>query len=95
MKLKYQHILKAENIIQYSAVLDNKLIGMAAVSFESGEASIFGFGISPQYQGKGFGKELISLILEDLDKRGINDITIEVIVPIRMHSICIQKSVLK
>lgn len=70
--------LKADNIIQYTAILDGDIIGMAAASFNNGEASIFGLGISPQHQGKGFGKELISLILEDLDKRGIRDITIEV-----------------
>lgn len=69
--------IKADNIIQYTALLDEHLIGMAAVSSETGQASIFGLGISPKYQGKGFGKELMSLILEDLEKRGVKNITIE------------------
>lgn len=70
--------LKADNITQYTAILGDKLIGMAAVSSESGEASIFGLGISPQYRGKGFGKELLNLIIEELEKRDMRDITIEV-----------------
>jgi len=70
--------LKADNIIQYTATLGNKLIGIAAVYFESDESSIFGLGISPPFQGKGLGKELLNLILEDLENRGIQNITIEV-----------------
>jgi ribosomal protein S18 acetylase RimI-like enzyme len=69
---------EAENRTQYIAILDNKLIGMASVSFENVEASLFGLGISPQYQGKGLGKELLNIILEDLKKRNIQNISIEV-----------------
>jgi ribosomal protein S18 acetylase RimI-like enzyme len=70
--------LEANNRTQYIAILDDELIGMGAVSFESDEASIFGFGISPQYQGRGLGKELLTLILRELKKKNIQNVTIEV-----------------
>jgi ribosomal protein S18 acetylase RimI-like enzyme len=69
---------EADNRIQYIAVLDEKPIGMGSVSFENDEASISGFGVSPQYQGKGFGREILELILKDLKSGGRADITIEV-----------------
>jgi ribosomal protein S18 acetylase RimI-like enzyme len=70
--------LKADNRTQYIAILNDELIGMGAVSFESDEASIFGLGISPQYQGRGLGKELLNLILNDLKKKNIQNVSIEV-----------------
>lgn len=51
---------------------------MGSVSIENDEASIFGLGIAPQYQGKGFGRELLNLIAADLKNKGIENITIEV-----------------
>lgn len=69
---------EAENRIQYIAVLDEKLIGMGSVSIENDEASIFGLGVVPQYRGKGFGREILNLIVADLKNRGRENITIEV-----------------
>lgn len=69
---------KSDNRVQYMAVLDEKTVGMGSVTFENEEAVIFGFGISPQYQGKGYGKELLTLILKDLKNEGVDNITIEV-----------------
>lgn len=69
---------ESENRIQYMGLLDQKLIGIASVSFENDEASISGFGISPQYQGKGFGRAMLKRILRDLKNRGREHITIEV-----------------
>ena len=77
-KSMIQKPLEADNRTQYIAILDNRLIGMGAVSFESDEASIFGLGISPKYQGKGLGKEFLNLILEDLKKKEIQNVSIEV-----------------
>jgi len=70
--------LDADNRDQYIALFDNKPIGTAAVSFDGDGASIFGLGISPQYQGKGYGKELLNLILKELELKGIKKIFIEV-----------------
>lgn len=69
---------EAENRMQYIAVLDEKIIGMGSVSVENGEASIVGLGVIPRCQGKGFGREILNLILVDLKDRGRENITIEV-----------------
>ncbi|MFS0883438.1 GNAT family N-acetyltransferase [Metabacillus niabensis] len=70
--------LEANNRVQYVAKLEGKRIGIGSVSVENNEASIFGVGVSPKYQGKGFGRELIMLIIEELKRKGIENITIEV-----------------
>jgi ribosomal protein S18 acetylase RimI-like enzyme len=70
--------LEADNRTQYIAVLDGEFIGIGAVNFENDGASIFGFGIAPEYQGKGAGKELLYLILKDLEKKNVQNLSIEV-----------------
>jgi len=70
--------LEANNRVQYVAKLEGKPIGIGSVSFENNEASIFGVGVSPKYQGKGFGRELIMLIINELKRKGIENIMIEV-----------------
>ncbi len=70
--------LEAENRIQYIATISDLPIGMISVGFEQGEASIFGFGVSPQYQGKGYGKVILRLILKELVNMDIEIITLEV-----------------
>ncbi len=55
-----------------------KHIGMGSASLGNDEASIFGFEVSPQYQGKGFGRAILKRILTDLKNRGRENITIEV-----------------
>ncbi len=69
---------EAVNRMQYIAVLGEKLIGMGSVSIENDEASIFGLGVVPKCQGKGFGRQILNLILVDLKDKGIENITIEV-----------------
>ena len=38
----------------------------------------FQLGVSPQYQGKGYGKEILNLIIQDLKSTAIEKISIEV-----------------
>lgn len=63
---------------QYLAVLDDEIIGIASVNLEEEDVTIFGFGIVPEYRSKGYGKELLHLIVDDLLQRGRSDITIDV-----------------
>lgn len=62
----------------YAAVLEGRMIGMGFASFEKGEVSIHGLGILPEFQGRGFGKELLLLIMRDLLQNGYENITLEV-----------------
>lgn len=63
---------------QYLAVLNNEIIGVGSVNLEGEDVSIFGLGVLPEYRGKGYGKELLHLIVERLLERGRTEITIEV-----------------
>jgi len=63
---------------QYLAVLDGEFIGMGGVSFEQDGAYIFGFGIIPKYQGKGYGKAMLKLMLKDLIEKNVEKIMIDV-----------------
>lgn len=69
---------ESDNRDQYVALLDGNPVGMASVYHEKDQAFLFGVGVSPQYQGKGFGKEIMNLLLSDLHRRGIENIAIEV-----------------
>jgi ribosomal protein S18 acetylase RimI-like enzyme len=73
-----QNTMQSENRIQYIATLEDDPVGVGAVSFDKDEVSINGLGISPQYQGKGYGRELLTLIIHELQKKGVQEITIDV-----------------
>ena len=72
-----QKSLDSPTIKVYSAFLGDKRIGLCNANTENGNSSIFGVGISPKYQGKGHGREMLHLLLEQLMQVS-GDITLEV-----------------
>ncbi len=69
--------LESPTMKVYFAFLGNEPIGLCNISTENGNSSIFGLGIVPKYQGKGYGRETLSLLLERLMPRD-GKITLEV-----------------
>ncbi len=63
---------------QYIFSLSGQNVGIVSVFVEGAEASIHGFGIIPEYRGKGLGKEMLLQITENLISKGYKDIIIEV-----------------
>jgi ribosomal protein S18 acetylase RimI-like enzyme len=63
---------------QYLALLNDEIVGMVSANEEGDEATIFGFGILPELRSKGYGKELLHLIIESLRQDGKTQITLEV-----------------
>lgn len=63
---------------QFIASVNNKAVGMCAVNYEEEGTSIFGLGILPEYQGKGYGKQMLILLLENISDENEKDIFIEV-----------------
>ena len=63
---------------QYLGILEDEIIGMGSSSRDRDEVSIFGFGITPEFRSKGYGYELLHLIVEQLKQSGIREIVIEV-----------------
>ena len=73
-----ENCLQSETREQYLAVLNDEIIGLGSINQERDEASIFGFGIVPEYRGKGYGKELLHLIIDRLLQMGKTEIMLDV-----------------
>jgi len=63
---------------QYVAVLQDKIIGIATSSIEQLTTFIVGFGILPEDQGKGYGKQFLSQLISLLHHQGHDHLTLEV-----------------
>lgn len=63
---------------QYLALLNHEIIGIGSVNLEGEDVSIFGLGLISEYRGKGYGKELLHLMIDNLLLRGRTDLTIVV-----------------
>ena len=63
---------------QYLGILNDEIIGIGSSSRDGEEVSIFGFGIVPKFRSKGYGHDLLHLIIEQLRQRGLREIVIEV-----------------
>jgi ribosomal protein S18 acetylase RimI-like enzyme len=72
------NILQSVTRDQYLGILNDEIIGMGSSSCDGDEVSIFGFGITPEFRSKGYGYDLLHLIVEHLRQSGIREIVIEV-----------------
>jgi len=71
-------IINHDNCHQYCSEYEGTRIGLGSAYFDQQKASIYGLGIIPEYQAKGFGIELLVLMIKDLARRGFETIEIEV-----------------
>lgn len=62
----------------YYAFINHKMAGICNISFGAKQASIFGFGISPEYQGKGYGRGLLKLVMQLIRSGGSKAVTLHV-----------------
>ncbi len=70
--------LASEEREQYLAFVNETVVGLCCVNRREAEASIFGLGISPEFQGKGYGREMLNSILDMLITEGGREITLDV-----------------
>lgn len=70
--------LRSETRAGYAAVLNDQLIGIGYADSEEKDPTVFGLGILPEFQGKGYGKAFLSLIMHDLLSAGAQKMKIEV-----------------
>ncbi len=70
--------IASPHIEQYCAFLDDTLVGICNANLENGDISIYGVGIKPEFQGKGYGRELLNLLLGRLLRHKDRNITLEV-----------------
>ncbi len=59
-------ILDTEHFDTYLLYSDDTIIGMCNVNRQEDKFYIFGLGILPEYRNQGYGKQMISLLLEEL-----------------------------
>lgn len=62
----------------YLIVLQNKTIGKIKVTKDLSSAFISGFGIIPEFRGKGYGKAILVEVLNNLNKENINKVSLDV-----------------
>lgn len=62
----------------WCAYLEDRMVGVCSINLEEGSISIYGLAIRPQEQGKGYGRQLLRLLLDRLTARENREITLEV-----------------
>lgn len=72
------NVLDSNSMVCYCAKLGDELIGMLNVNYGKENASIFGYGILPRYQGKGYGIGLINYVLRQLIKEQVTEVNLQV-----------------
>ena len=73
-----ENIFQSATRNQYLGILNDEVIGMGSSSRDGDEVSIFGFGITPEFRSRGYGYDLLHLIVEQLRQSGLREIVIEV-----------------
>jgi ribosomal protein S18 acetylase RimI-like enzyme len=77
-RLIMQKSLGSDSRQQYLLRYEDRAIGLCAAGFEEAGVSIYGLGILPEFQGQGFGRELLEFAVKDLIAKGCRNLTIEV-----------------
>ncbi|MGN4444053.1 GNAT family N-acetyltransferase [Bacillus cereus group sp. MYBK79-1] len=62
----------------YSALIDEKVIGTITVSEQEQSTTLSGFAVHPSYQGKGYGKDILSYMVHTLITEGVSIIELDV-----------------
>ncbi len=70
--------LEQENRMQYLARLNGEPVAIGGAGLEEDEATIYGLGVLPAFQGRGIGRGMIALLLRELLSVPGRDVLIEV-----------------
>lgn len=62
----------------YSALIDEKVIGTITVSKQEQSTILSGFAVHPSYQGKGYGKDILTSMVHTLITKGASTIELDV-----------------
>jgi len=66
------------NVITYMVELKKVIIGKIKIEYNDNSAFICGFGILPEFRGKGYGKEALREVLRIVNEENINDVELDV-----------------
>jgi ribosomal protein S18 acetylase RimI-like enzyme len=79
-KITFPEEEEKNNAITYMVELDGRIIGKIKVHNEEDSAFISGFGIIPEYRGKGYGKAALKEALNMINRNNIYEIALDVAV---------------
>ncbi|MBU3191428.1 GNAT family N-acetyltransferase [Clostridium bowmanii] len=66
------------NFISYMAELNGKIIGKIHTSVTDNEGFIYGFGVLPDFRGKGYGREILNSAIDILKNKDVDNILLDV-----------------
>lgn len=76
--LEWKEIVESDDMEGYCFYKDGELTGISGVSHGRNASCIFDFGIAPEYQGKGYGKQFLYRLLERIYETAPGDIILQV-----------------
>ncbi|MGH0594260.1 MULTISPECIES: GNAT family N-acetyltransferase [Bacillus] len=62
----------------YCALIDEKIVGTITISKQEQSTTLSGFAVHPSYQGKGYGKDILSYMVHTLITEGASTIELDV-----------------
>jgi RimJ/RimL family protein N-acetyltransferase len=72
------YVNESSDCFSLSIFKEKRFIGICNISFNQESAFIFGFGILPNYQGMGYGKQSLTMITKILKDKGLKKISLHV-----------------
>lgn len=73
-----EYVIDSPNRRHYVALLDGIHIGKIEVYFDEHEAIIYGFGVLPEYQRRGYGRQILARTIQDILATAPRQIWLEV-----------------
>ncbi|HDR3649798.1 TPA: GNAT family N-acetyltransferase [Bacillus anthracis] len=73
-----QKMMNSSSHQVYSVLIDEKVIGIITVSKEDQSTTLSGFAVHPSYQGKGYGKDILTSMIHTLITKGVSTIKLDV-----------------
>lgn len=73
-----ENVIKRSDRQYYLALLNGICIGKIEVIFDTHEAIICGFGVLPEYQGYGYGRQILARTVQEILAKGPYKISLEV-----------------
>ncbi len=67
-----------DNFITYMAEINKEIMGKINICITDNEGFIYGFGVLPDFRGKGYGREILCSALDILMKKNVDNIFLEV-----------------
>lgn len=73
-----QKMMNSSSHQVYSVLINEKVIGTITVSKEDQSTTLSGFAVHPSYQGKGYGKDILTSMVHTLITEGVSTIELDV-----------------